>query len=90
MYKIMITLKSDLCASSGDGFAAAIDTDICTDRCGLPVIPARRIKGCLRDAADLIGTQRDVIDGIFGVSGSSSACDLRTACKCGRAFAGGG
>lgn len=72
MYEIVITLKSDLCAADGDGCAAAIDTDVCTDRHGLPIIPARRIKGCLRDAAVLIGTDSAVIDEIFGVCGNNS------------------
>lgn len=77
MAEIIITLKSDLCAADGDGFAAAIDADVCTDRCGLPIIPARRLKGCLRDAARLIGTNEAVIDEIFGVRGSNSCGALR-------------
>ncbi|WP_173386539.1 RAMP superfamily CRISPR-associated protein [Ruminococcus flavefaciens] len=72
---IYITLKSDLCAASGDGFSLSIDTDICADRYGLPFIPSRRLKGCLREAAEYIGCER--IDSIFGVSGNSNSGSLR-------------
>lgn len=76
MYELKITLKSDLCAADGDGRAAAIDTDICTDINGLPVIPARRIKGCLKEAAALIGTSSESVSAIFGTIGSSKGCPL--------------
>lgn len=72
---IYITLKSDLCAASGDGFSLSIDTDICADRYGLPFIPSRRLKGCLREAAVYIGCDR--IDSIFGVSGDVVSGSLR-------------
>ena len=49
--KIKITLKSDLCAGSGYSYAGIIDSDICYSKNGIPYIPARRIKGCLREAA---------------------------------------
>lgn len=51
MAEIRITLRSDLCSGSGESAGNRIDNDIYTDACGLPYIPARRIKGCLRDAA---------------------------------------
>ena len=72
---IYITLKSDLCVASGDGFSLSIDTDVCADRYGLPFIPSRRLKGCLRDAAEYIGC--DNINSIFGVSGNSASGSLR-------------
>lgn len=52
MAEIRITLKSDLCAASGAGSGNAIDTDVVLDSQGIPYIPARRIKGCLRQSAD--------------------------------------
>jgi len=64
--RLKITLKSDLCAASGAGFSAVIDTDSCFDQYGLPYIPARRLKGCLREAADLIETDQNIINCIFG------------------------
>lgn len=77
MSKIIITLKSDLCAASGDGFSSVIDTDVGYDKFGFPVIGARRLKGCLRDAAKLIGTSDGVIDEIFGISGDCKSGSLK-------------
>lgn len=54
-YKLTITLKSDLCVGSGYSYAGVIDSDICYDDLGIPYIPAKRLKGCLREAAELIG-----------------------------------
>lgn len=68
MSKIFITLRSDLCAAGGDGFSSVIDTDVSYDKYGFPVIGARRLKGCLRDAAKLIGIGS--VDEIFGTAGS--------------------
>lgn len=49
--KITIKLLSDALINSGEGFGAIIDSDVVFDDIGLPYIPAKRIKGCLRDAA---------------------------------------
>jgi CRISPR-associated protein Csx10 len=51
-YKIRIKLKSDALIGSGEGFGAIIDTDVVFDEVGIPYIPGRRIKGCLRDSAN--------------------------------------
>ena len=51
MKKLRITLRSDLCAGSGESFGNSVDTDICISDAGLPYIPARRLKGCLRAEA---------------------------------------
>lgn len=51
MAYLKIRLRSDLCVGSGESFGNVIDSDICADASGLPYIPARRIKGCLRQAA---------------------------------------
>ena len=54
-YKLAITLKSAVSPGSGQGWAGMIDSDIVFDELGVPFIPARRIKGVLRDnARDLI------------------------------------
>ncbi len=50
-FTIKITLESDALIGSGEGFGAIIDTDIVFDKVGIPYIPARRTKGCLRDSA---------------------------------------
>ena len=74
-YELRITLKSDLCSASGDGFSLTIDTDVCYDESGLPVIPSRRLKGCMREAAEYIGAEN--IDEIFGAAGDTNSGALR-------------
>lgn len=49
---IKITLESDICIASGESSGNSVDSDICTDTYGIPFIPARRMKGCLREVAD--------------------------------------
>ncbi|WP_044975913.1 RAMP superfamily CRISPR-associated protein [Ruminococcus sp. HUN007] len=71
MKRIKIELCSDLCAADGDGFGSVIDTDICTDKFGIPYIPAKRLKGVLRDAAVYI--EANHIDEIFGITGDSKS-----------------
>lgn len=77
MSRIEITLKSDLCTASGDGFSSVIDTDVSYDKYGFPIIGGRRLKGCLKKSAELIGS--DKIDEIFGISGNSKSGSLRIA-----------
>jgi len=77
MYELRIELLSNLCASSGDGYATTIDTDIVVDRLGIPYIPARRLKGCLREAAVYIYGEGAVVDKIFGISGDRATGSLR-------------
>ncbi|MCC8150785.1 MAG: hypothetical protein LIO96_04865 [Lachnospiraceae bacterium] len=48
-YQLKIELLSDMCVSDGGVYNSSLDTDICYDRYGFPFIPARRIKGCLRE-----------------------------------------
>ena len=48
-HKINVKLKSDALIGSGEGFGAIIDTDVVFDEVGIPYIPGRRIKGCLKD-----------------------------------------
>ncbi|MBR3314560.1 MAG: hypothetical protein IKG18_10520 [Atopobiaceae bacterium] len=72
-YELTIALKSDLCSGSGDGFSSGIDTDVCYDTKGIPIIPGRRIKGCLREAAlDIYPECDDLINLVFGTSGSGT------------------
>lgn len=70
MNQIKLTLQSDMCAASGTGYSHTIDTDVCYDEYGLPLIPARRLKGCLREAARYINMDWDRISAIFGESGT--------------------
>lgn len=52
--KIKITLLSDTLIGSGEGYGGNIDSDVVFDEYGIPYIPARRIKGCLRDSYEEI------------------------------------
>ena len=49
--KLKIILESSILPGSGSGAGAMIDNDVIFDDQGIPYIPAKRIKGCLRDAA---------------------------------------
>ena len=46
-----LKLLSDALIGSGEGWGANIDSDVVFDEFGLPYIPARRIKGSLRESA---------------------------------------
>ena len=52
--EIQIELYSDLCPGNGYSYYGTIDAEAEHDRLGLPFIPARRIKGCLRECAELL------------------------------------
>lgn len=71
---LTITLCSDLCAGSGYAYAGVIDSDICYDDFGLPYIPAKRLKGCMRESAQSILydfiSQEDV-EKLFGAAGKN-------------------
>lgn len=49
--KIRIELLSDLCTTSAETYNSLINEDITYDKYGIPYIPAKRIKGCIREAA---------------------------------------
>lgn len=73
-----ITLKSDLCAGSGYSYAGVVDTDSESDQFGLPWIPGRRLKGCMREAAEEILPvlhEKD-LDRLFGSRGGKRTGDL--------------
>lgn len=74
-YILDLELKSQLCSGSGYSFAGVVDTDICSDSYGIPYIPAKRLKGCLREAADIALSEDKVIE-IFGKKGSNSVTGL--------------
>ena len=75
-YKLVITLKSDLCMGSGYSYAGIIDSDVCHDACGIPYIAARRLKGCLREAADLLGISKEETSDIFGKPGEQKVTGI--------------
>lgn len=73
--KLCIKLLSDLCVSDGGVYNSALDTDICQDEYGIPYIPAKRLRGCLREAAtELSDWNADIDpDALFGKEGNSIA-----------------
>lgn len=77
-YQIKITLLSDLCVSDGGVYNSMIDVDVCYDAWGFPYIPAKRLKGCLRECAcewnDWGGSIQT--EAIFGTEGSGKG-DIR-------------
>ncbi|MEI7813053.1 MAG: RAMP superfamily CRISPR-associated protein [Ignavibacteria bacterium] len=68
---LKITLISDALVGSGEGFGAVIDSDVVFDRNGLPFIPARRVKGLLRDSLTRVLNMFD-ISHISWVKGTDS------------------
>ena len=80
MSKLIMTLLSDSLPGSGEGLAGFIDTDITFDEYGIPYIPAKRIKGILKESAEelfdagLISIEPNMI---FGESGSKYSCDFK-------------
>lgn len=74
-YQLTITLESDVLIGTGKGFGAVIDSDGTYDDMGIPFIPAKRIKGLLRDAmGEYLELQSQneggkTIESIFGTVG---------------------
>lgn len=53
-YKMQIQLLSDTLIGAAEGFGAIIDKDSFFDEVGLPIIPGKRVKGVLREQAELL------------------------------------
>ena len=80
MKRFKIELISDLCSSNGESYGSVIDTDVCYDQYGLPVIKGKPLKGCLLEIAEEL-TECDIIDEkfietVFGKSGNSYSGNL--------------
>ncbi len=83
--KLRIELLSDLCSGSGDVYNSAVDVEVVYDDCGFPFIPARRLKGCLREAClELVefgAVSRKEYEALFGGEGNqASRFFLENAC----------
>lgn len=78
---IEMELLSDSIPYCGEGLAGIIDIDINYDEYGLPFIPAKRIKGVLKEAAmdlcDFNVLSDGIVEKIFGKSGTDYGCDFR-------------
>lgn len=71
-YKLQIRLLSDTLIGAAEGFGAIIDKDSVFDQVGLPLIPGKRVKGILREQADLLkkfGQNKPDINKLFGAIG---------------------
>ena len=70
---LKIDLLSDLCTHSGDVYNSLVDIDVVYDSYGLPYIPAKRIKGCIREAylelVEFDVVSEDSYNRIFGGKG---------------------
>lgn len=75
--KITIKLLSDLCTCSGETYNSMVDMDVVYDEYGVPYIPAKRIKGCIREAAlemvELGIIQSEQYEKVFGKEGNKSS-----------------
>lgn len=73
-YRITVKLLSDLSTQNGASFGSTVDNDVCTDADGLPYLPAKRLKGLLKQAyldyIDVSG-ETDETERYFGESDSS-------------------
>ena len=73
--RIELKLLSDTCAASGLGAFGGVDTDITIDEYGLPIIPAKRLKGCLREEGleiiSVLPMYEDVFFKLFGKPGDT-------------------
>ena len=75
-----ITLKSDLCAATGDSEQAVTNMKTALEH-GLPIIPAKRLKGCLLNEGKEIvsngfAAQSELAD-LFGRPGASHPARLQ-------------
>lgn len=71
-YTMEIFLLSDTLIGSSEGYGAIIDKDSVFDEVGLPIIPGKRVKGILREQADLlkkVNQLNDSVDLLFGKAG---------------------
>lgn len=79
--KIRMELLSDAIPGSGEGTAGSVDTDISHDGFGLPIIPAKRIKGILRESSrdleDANVFEQGRTDEIFGRKGDNAGTAFR-------------
>ena len=83
VFTFNLELLSDTLIGSGEGWGATIDTDVVFDDFGLPYIPARRVKGCLRESAlevlemfeqsGIDFASGDDLDTLFGKAGLNEA-----------------
>lgn len=52
--RMEIVLLADMCCGTGEGNGSNVDTETAFDQYGLPIIPAKRIKGLLRECGQVL------------------------------------
>jgi len=83
--RMTITLLSDMCCGTGEGDGINLDTTTAFDEMGLPFIPAKRLKGLLRESAEFLADYHprydsQVVTRLFGgPNGESGAIRLDNA-----------
>ncbi|MBD3377963.1 hypothetical protein GF406_23240 [candidate division KSB1 bacterium] len=85
-YRLKINTKTAICPASGETWGGVIDNDVVYDEVGLPIIPAKRIRGILLesaiDVAQALSTVKpeywspEKIGGLFGERGQVSSSPL--------------
>ncbi len=89
-YELRIELLSDLCVSDGGVYNSMLDIDICHDEYGFPYIPAKRIKGCLRECgielADWDDDPKDMERRVNALFGSKGSLDNHARIRIGNAY----
>ena len=75
---IRIELLSDLCVGSGYSYAGIVDSDVCCDQYGIPYIPAKRLRGCLRETLEscLYTIYPEKAEQFFGEAGANKVSDF--------------
>lgn len=72
---LSITLLSDTLIGNAEGYGSIIDKDSVFDEVGLPFIPGKRVKGILREQAELYNKHShkddNFIKDVFGVAGQT-------------------
>ncbi len=79
--RIKMKLLSDALAGSGETFTGTVDRDIAFDERGLPFIPAKRIRGILRESMgelEFLGlVEPGTTQALFGMPGNSDSSPFR-------------
>ena len=76
-FKMKIQLLSETLIGAAEGFGAIIDKDSVFDEVGLPIVPGKRVKGILREQANLLKSngylhiQPEVLFGTAGLTNKS-------------------
>lgn len=75
-YIVKIQLDTDTIIGNGEGYGKLIDSDVVYDSIGIPFIPSKRIKGCLREslleALEMLREDKYQVDQLFGTGKEES------------------